>query len=94
MRTIRFFLRGNQIVLCQEAHVTLARANDWKWHYRDEAEIFSTYVVDASKQTSTAGMVILVRRDFFQGFASAHFIILLRGMPVPFSYRVAAARCR
>jgi hypothetical protein len=79
MRTIRSFLRGNHIIMCQEAHAALARANDWKWNYRDDAEIFSTYIADASKQTSTGGIVIFVRRDFFQGFCSAHFFHIVKG---------------
>ena len=64
MCLVRSFLRTAQIVLCQEAHVTLARERDWKWHYRDVTELFTSSLTDLSRQTTTAGIVVFLKKYF------------------------------
>ena len=59
MRQVRSFLRTSHHVLCQEAHVALPRENDWKWNYREEADLVTSLLADVSKQTTIAGIAIL-----------------------------------
>ena len=79
MSIIRSFLRNAQIVLCQEAHVTLARERDWKWHYREVAELFSSRLLDISRQTTTAGIAVFIKKEFVEGFRCVNLIQVIHG---------------
>ena len=79
MRQVRSFLRASHLVLCQEAHVTLPRENDWTWSYREEADLFTSLLADVSKQTTIAGIAMFVGRDFRPGFRCAELLHIING---------------
>ena len=53
--------------------------NDWKWNYREEADLFTSLLADVSKQTTTAGIAIFVRRDFRAGFRCVELLHIING---------------